>query len=413
MPINQRRTLTTRIVERLFYPRNGLLVFCFALGLVYGIVPFALWLTAPVEDTFAILTLITFCSIAAMAVGSRLPLFDHRFRFGACRLFIPHAPFILVIWGIFLLFIVVTLLTAPSIPFISALKGVSASELSQERGEFLKGRQGAEIALLYISTFLVSTLIPYSVVLLYHTRSRIRHISALLFFAFCISFMQKTLFLNLILPLVAYFAISRKLRGGVIAMLLTGSFALLTALTFLSVSGETLHSHYSPISEYYSAAYAPSSPLDYLFWRAASVPVFTATDTLTVFDTLFDSEPLMGATSSLLSAIFGLDRINIERHVFEHQFGSWNEIANANAVFVIDAFVNFGSLGVILFGLAVGQIFRWFRLSNDVAFKSLWPLFAFTIFSAPLIGMLLSNGFLYMLIHALFIRVGKHDAKAI
>ena len=57
----------------------------------------------------------------------------------------------------------------------------------------------------------------------------------------------------------------------------------------------------------------------------------------------------------------------------------------------------------------VGQVFRWFRISKDVAFRSLWPIFAVILFSAPLIGMLLSNGFAYMLFHALFIRVQKYE----
>lgn len=65
--------------------------------------------------------------------------------------------------------------------------------------------------------------------------------------------------------------------------------------------------------------------------------------------------------------------------------------------------------GVFVFGVFVGQVFRWFRISQDIAFRSLWPLFAFVLFSAPLIGMLLSNGFAYMLFHALFIRIQKNE----
>jgi hypothetical protein len=154
--------------------------------------------------------------------------------------------------------------------------------------------------------------------------------------------------------------------------------------------------------EYMSAGYVPTSSLDYFAWRAFAVPIYTASDTLLVHEQQFREQPLMGATSNLLSALFGLDRINLERFVFEHQFGSWNETANANAVFMVDAYANFGYLGVIFFSLFVGQIFRWFHLSSDIGFKSLWPLFAFVLFNASLIGMLLSNGFIYMLFHSLF-----------
>lgn len=308
-----------------------------------------------------------------------------------------------------MVFIVVAFATAPSIPILSALQGASANDLSQERGDFLKGRQGAGIALLYLSTFLVNTIVPYSIILLYSFRSKFRHVSAILFFVFCISFLQKSLFLNLILPLLAYLAISRKMHGKVFFGLIIGSIALLILTTFLSLSGETSESENS--GDYMSAQYAPANSLDYFLWRSTAVPIFTAVDTLIVHADQFGSRPLLGATSSLLSAIFDIERVNIERFVFEHQFGSWNDTANANAVFVIDAYVNFDWFGVVAFGLFVGLVFRWFRISHDIAFRSLWVIFAFILFSSPLIGMLLSNGFLYMLFHALYIQVGTHGRR--
>ena len=159
---------------------------------------------------------------------------------------------------------------------------------------------------------------------------------------------------------------------------------------------------------FFSATYIPPDTISYLIWRSVGVPVFTATDTLLVHRELFSGQPLMGATSSLISALFGIERINLERFVFEHQFGSWNEIANANAVFITDAFVNFGWIGVILFSMIVGQVFRWFRLSKDIAFRAQWINFAFMIFSASLIGTLLSNWWIFMFFNAFLLRVGSN-----
>ena len=153
-----------------------------------------------------------------------------------------------------------------------------------------------------------------------------------------------------------------------------------------------------------SAVYQPISPLDYFVWRAFAVPIYTAADTLIVHEQKYKGELLMGSTSSFLSSVFGLQRVNLERYVFEYQFGGWNETANSNAVFIVDAYANFGLLGVIFFSLFVGQLFRWFRISPDIGFKSLWPLFAFILFNASLIGTLFSNGFLYMVLHALFFK---------
>jgi hypothetical protein len=392
----------------LFHVRNGLLLFSLALATAYVALPLLLVGLGRSGPASLLLATIMSVAILAMLAGSQITWLDVRFAPDSRRLYVRPKVFVAVTWGVFLAFVFITFATAPSIPFLSALSGASADELSDERGEFLKGRDGIGLGLLYLSTILTNTVVPYSIILLYATKSKLRHWLALAFFLFCISFLQKALFLNLILPLAAYFAASRFYRGKTFVYLMGGSILVLVVGTFLALGDESIAIAHAS-GDYFSASYLASDPLDYVLWRAIAVPVFTATDTLIVHLAWLRGELLWGATSSLLSSVFHLERINIERMVFEYQFGSWNEIANANAVFVVDAYVNYGWAGVVLFGLLVGQVFRWFRISRDVAFRALWPLFAFILFSAPLIGMLLSNGFLYMLFHALFIRVGRHD----
>ena len=388
-------------------PENGLVVFCTAIGLVYGILPILVYLSIFPEITFAHLGLLTALAISGLLLGFRISVFDRRLHGDGPRLVISPFAFHFTTWLIFISFILITLVTAPTIPLISAIRGASSEILSEERGEFLKGRTGAWIALLYLSTFLTSTLIPYSIILLYATRSHYRHLLASLFFIFCISFMQKALFLNLVLPLLAYLSISHKLPARAAVTSILGSVVIIFFTTYLSLGDNEPNDARDGISvlDYFSAAYAPTNPIEYFGWRALSVPIFTATDTLLVHSEEFGGRYLLGASSSLIASLTGMERINIERYVFEHQFGWWNELANANAVFITDAFVNFGYPGVLIFGMLIGQIFRWFKISSDVGFKSLWPLFAFGLFSASLIGMLLSNGFLYMLFHASFMKV--------
>ena len=396
-------------IARLLQPRTGLKVFSGILLLIYAVIPACLYIFLTPESVLLKLSLLSFLAVAAMWIGSTMQLFDARFKTSAVRLKINSNLFHTITWTIFLVFVAITLITASSIPLISAFNGATADALSQERGDFLKSRVGAEMALMYISTILTSTIVPYSIVLLYAGQSRFRHFFAFLFFVFCVSFLAKALFLNLVFPLLICLAIVNKLDKKVVVLGALGSIFILVLSTMLSMGGEQDTSANgivtSTASEYMSAAYVPASALDYFVWRAFAVPIFTATDTLLVHAQQFGDHPLMGATSSLLSALFGLERINLERYVFEHQFGSWNEIANANTVFIVDAYANFGYAGVIIFGLFVGQIFRWFRLSSDVGFKSLWLLFSFALFNASLIGMLLSNGFFYMIFHALFFSV--------
>jgi len=397
------------IYEYLLDPANGLVVFMGAIGIVYGLIPLGVAIFSTNSEAFELLSVITLVSLLAMWVGGRIRIFDLRFNTSAPRLRLSTKKFVAATYGMFIVFSLVTLATAPSIPILSALMGADTGELSLQRGAFLKGREGVEIVLLYMSAIFTTTLIPYSIVLLYEMKSSKRHIAVIIFFLFCISFMMKALFLNCFLPLLAFLASGRKLSKSVFIGFLVAAMSLLIAATFLSRQGETINIDNSDVN-YFSASYRPHNPFDFFIWRSAAVPVFTAADTLTVHKEQFLSRGLLGATSSSIAAIFGIERINIERFVDEYQFGYWSEIANANSVFIIDGFVNFGWIGVIVFGLFVGQIFRWFRISQDIAFKSLWPVFAFILFSGPLLGMLLGNGFLYMVFHALFIRVHRYEA---
>ena len=395
------------IAERLLSPESGLRMFSIALLGAYCVVPLLVYLVVLPEAVFLQLALITAVGVFAMWVGGQLPLADARLVSHEHWLNIDWRTFVGLSWVLFTAFVVITFATAPSIPIISAFQGVAAQALGQERGEFLKGRSGPGLALLYISAFMVNTIVPYSVVIAYAARSRVRHFLAAGFFLFSISFMVKSLFLNLALPLLAYFAIRRQLGGakalvgvGVCVLLLAGASYLALGSEGTAGVGEAVVA-----AEVLSAAFAPSDPIQYLLWRALAVPIFTATDTLIVHATYFDARPLWGATSTFLASLLGFERINLERFVFEYQFGGWNEIANSNTMFLLDGYVNFGWIGVVLFGLFCGQVFRWFAVSRDVGFRALWPLFAFVLFNAPLIGLLLGSGFLYMLAHALSIRM--------
>ncbi|WP_152031508.1 hypothetical protein [Pseudomonas putida] len=393
---------------KLFSPRFGFYLFVCAVGFTYGILPFFLYSYGGVSEYFLKLSLLTAVAIISLFVGFKLSVLDGQFVPGAPRVILSSGLFNFVVWAFFFVFAFYTFYTAPSIPLLSAIQGAGADDLSQQRGDFFKGRSGFESALLYLSTIFTTVLIPYSLVLMFLKRSALRYPLLLVAFVFCISFLQKSLFLNVFMPVMVCFALSGRLSFKALITCMALAVLVLLAAVFISLGGGDSGgavAESTPLAEYFSATYLPSGGGDYFLWRAFAVPLFTATDTLQVHADIFNGEYLMGATSLLLSLLTGAERINIERYVFQHQFGSWNEIANANAVFITDAFVNFGWLGVILFSVVIGQVFRWFRLSGDIAFKSLWPVFAFTLFSASLIGMLISNGFVYMLLHALLIRV--------
>jgi hypothetical protein len=395
------------LLARIMLPANGLRFFTWAVAVTYGVIPLAVYFFAIPSPYYLQLAGLTAIAVVGLLLGGALPLFDSRFSPDAPAFKLPPAVFHVGVWTTFLVFLVVTFSTAQTIPVLSALQGASPDDLSWERGLFLKGRTGAGIILLYASTLLTSTLLPYSTVHLYLKRHPLRHRCALIFFIFCVSFMQKTLFMTVALPLITFLAITQQLN---VRRLLIGTAIVVGVILlqmYLSLDSEVLAttSAGSSVSDYLAADYIARDPLMYMLWRAVAVPIFTAVDTLIVHDLYFRGVPLLGATSTLLAALFGQERVNLERFVAEYQFGGWNDIANSNAVYISDAYANFGLVGVLLISVFIGQAFRWFRLSRDVGFASLWSLFALSVFNASIIGTLFSNGYLYMFAHGLMVQL--------
>jgi hypothetical protein len=380
-------------------PARGFHVFAILFLLAYGVVPTAYWIAGYGDIYFLLLAVLTAVSLVTMLLSYYMPFPDFFIR-DMRRLRVPPSLVKLWIPLIFFCFITYTLATAQSIPIFSALSGVVAELLSEERGAFLKGRSGMELSLLYISTILVNTLVPYSLVVLFALKHKLRFFVFLAFFFYALSFLQKTLFLNVLMPLLVFYSGKSKIYEGDMVkfvLLVAGLLLVLISITYEgSSAGEG--------AKFLSAQYLPSGAMDFLLWRAIAVPIFTATDTLVVHEVWFRGDHLLGATSSFFAQIFGIERLNIERHVFEYQFGGWNEIANANAVFFLDGYVNFGVVGVIVYSFIVGQFFRIFAKTKDEALSALWIIFANGAYAGSLIGLLLSNGFILIFTYALFFR---------
>lgn len=168
--------------------------------------------------------------------------------------------------------------------------------------------------------------------------------------------------------------------------------AILLFMVIVSGFGDNVSKSNAP---FFSNEYRPSGALNFLMWRALAVPVFTSADALECFVVKLDSVHLMGATSSLTAALFGLERVNFERLVFEYQWGQTETgTGSANAVFFIDAYINFGWPGVVFFSAIVGVLFRMIAKSSDQALQAVWPLFAFGLYVSGLVGNLFSSGFL-------------------
>ena len=395
--------------SRLFDARGAAFVLIAGLLTIYVALPLVVDSMFLPNPYFVQLAMLSIVGCATIALGYRLPLFDHRFKPGAARITLSAQVFHAFVWSTFVVYLLITFTTADSIPIISAIKGASAADLSLQRGDFLKARVGLESLLIYFNTLFVSALLPYSLALLFIQKARIRYLLVLLFLLYSVSFLQKALFINVILPLLYLAARNKNANFKRIFAIVGGSVILLYLVTLLAFGGpEDVATEPGgglvTGGDFFGASYLPSNALEHLVWRSAAVPMFSASDTLSVHNDQFAGRPLWGATSSFLAGILGLERVPMERLVSEFEWG-WNDIANSNAVYVTDAYVNFSWFGVVLFSLFVGQSLRWFSRSRDQAFKSLWTIYCVAIFTSSLIGTLLSNGYILIFFMALMTRL--------
>ena len=151
------------------------------------------------------------------------------------------------------------------------------------------------------------------------------------------------MFLNFFLPLIALYVSRNNISNKrIIAVLAAGMFVLLSMIS-LAGFNEAENEGFDAES-FLTVSYGSSSPINFLFWRSLVIPVLTARDTLFVHGEQLNSELLLGTTSGFIATITGQEQTNIERMVFAHQFGGWNDIGNANSVFITDAYVNFGTI---------------------------------------------------------------------
>lgn len=374
---------------------NGPYVFAAVLGLMYGVVPFVL--STFLENPYYLqLAVITGVAVPSLVLGARLPLLDPLVRRDPPRFPNGLDAFLWLVWGAFAVFVLVACVTAERIPIIAALQGVDADTLVELRERFLKAREGWQAGLVYVNALLAGALVPYSVMLALVHRHRRAWLLFGLFFFYCISFVEKAYFLKAAIPLTYLVAQQRISSWIKPRTVLAGGLAVLALVTIISGVGER---DVEPTGEdFFSSSYATSGPAAFLVWRAVAVPLFTAADTLQVFDEQYGGQPLLGATSSLLAGLLGRERVKMETEVYAFQWGQTEaETGSANSVYVTEAFLNFGYLGVALFSFLIGSLLRAFGRSGDEALRSLWPLFCFTVFVAGLTGTLFSNGFLIVM----------------
>lgn len=382
-------------------------VFSASLLIGYGLIPIVAYAETANESYLDVFWL-AILSALTVFFASKVRLFNlpgrlHRIEIGANR-------FLSAVFFLFFGVVAYTVVTAPAVPLLAWFAGVDAETLVDLREQFLKARVGWESVLPYFNALLTSTFVPYALALMFINRHPWRWRLFYAFLMYCFIFIEKVYFIKAIIPLMAVMSASLYVNRGKLFGIALISVALVYGLGVVSGFGSVESIAINEL--YFSNTFRPSGTGEFLFWRALSVPVFTAADSLSYFFEAYRSEPLLGATTGVFSTIFGMERLYFERDVFGYQWGQTESgTGSANAVFFIDAYVNFGIFGVVFISIAAGQILKYMQESGDAALRAIWPLFAFGLYVSGFFGNLFSSGFLFVLVFsALFVVRGPEKS---
>ncbi|WP_430619968.1 O-antigen polymerase [Vibrio cholerae] len=347
------------------------------------------------------LALVVFISNLSLFLGYKLPLSLPRFKLTKIVINPKYTFYTIVL--LFITFVLYTFYTFKGIPLFMIISGEGDPNIL--RGELFKGRQGFEILLLYLSAIFTYVFVPLAILLSYKFQINHRTKFLLLAVFFCITTLQKALLLNLLIPLFVYFLFVGNLKRKHLIYIFSVLFSYFIVMIILTGHGDSKSSQDSiDLSIFFSSSFAPSGGLEYFVWRVFAVPIYTAVDTMYVFFNVIGGEHLLGGTSNLFSFLFGVEKVELEKIVFEYQFGGFNPLANANTTFSVVLFVDFSYIGVVFFSVLLGVLFRLFERSGDLVLIAIGYLLAFKVLNAPLVGLFFSAGFIYFVFHIIFLR---------
>lgn len=319
-----------------------------------------------------------------------------------------------LVFFIYFIYIVYVVVTAPGIPLLLSLKGASSADLSYFRELFFKARTGFDSILVYLNAIFTVAILPFLIASLYIIKYKHRHLY-LIFFVFTLLLsMEKSLIARALLPLLVL-VINGYVTDKYVTLkriLIISGFGLFV-ITFLSL-GNLANDETKLLSEIveldpnaakYFVVNNPDSIAQFILNRIFWIPYITAIDWLSFYNEVLHREYVMGASSSMIAGIFGMERVNLERLVFEFEWGQ-NEsgTGSANTVYFIDVFLNFGWLGVIISNAILAFIIRFFEFCDNNAAKASFFVYAYFIATSTLIGVMFSSGLLLFMVLILFVK---------
>jgi oligosaccharide repeat unit polymerase len=341
-------------------------------------------------------------SLGYTIFGSRIAREDQSWR--GAKFFVGPEWLATAVWLPYLACLFYIIATSPSIALVDAIRGADAAAIATAREEFLKAREGIDALLVYMYAAFTCALVPYMISVQYLHRIRGRHIQLLCFLATLLPSLEKALAVRALLP-IAVIAVNQGMVSSkrVALFMLGGLIALMTLLSIIAAGDSADESSILEKDNPYEV-FTSKQPILSVGNRALWVPYATAYDWLRYFQEVRGGEFLWGATSSVGSLLTGRERVNVEREVFYFAWGqnqTWT--GSANAAYFVDAYVNFGWVGVAVSSVVCSMIAGWFLRYSNAGGKSVYACFAFMISIGSLVSVLFSGGLLVLMVMARFL----------
>lgn len=376
-------------------------------------------------------------------VGSRNLLRKFEINSGSAIFAISLGYFSLMVYA---------LVTSEKIALWEAIKGSSVDDLAFAREALFKSRLGWERGLIYANAIFSSALLPFALAVCYIEKKAYRHILLIAFAVSLAPTLEKALILKALFPLIflglnGYFPCRRVLQIAMVAVAIIAAtiiFSKMGQASYIAQNDVTIRLLQEQKNSILASKESVQNPLtvgaavdgvvesgiqkklNYYLWvdkylhkynvfgdgqlqyvinRIFWIPYVTAYDWLGYFYEKLGGNYLYGRTSAVLSRIGGNDPFPMENEVFKYQFGeSGPKTAAANATFLVDAFVNFGWVGVVVYASLFALVTWMIMVQANPAMQACYYYFTLQVSMGGLSGVLFSNGLLLLVCLAFFVR---------
>lgn len=262
--------------------------------------------------------------------------------------------------------------TAPGIALIASLQGGSLDQIAQLRETFLRTRTGTERALLYWYAINISSLMPLVLSILFLKQAKYRyHVLVAFLFTLALT-LEKSLSITALIPLIIVFYNSNRKK-----LVYLISIALIVAITVVSFAArgglskqedEPTSAAAASVPDEYNLFGGSDNQALYVINRVLYIPYATAVDWLRYLDSELKFEPVDGQSIGIIAYLTGRPSLNLEREVFAFEWGqNETETGSANTVFYIDAYLNFGVMGVFAYAVLLALLARLCLASKNRA----------------------------------------------